>query len=82
VTKLGQIFKVCPKKWLKEEGESAQHHIDDYFWLKNYNVLPREGAKLDQDARFVAAVNVIDAEARVLKEHFLKRSDVRRRTKN
>tara|TARA_Y100000588_G_scaffold392853_1_gene506357 strand:- start:523 stop:780 length:258 start_codon:yes stop_codon:yes gene_type:complete len=70
VTSLGGLFKICPKKWLSSEGAEAQGFIDDYFWLKRFNILPAEGAKLDQDSRFVSAVNVIEAESQTLKSYF------------
>ena len=63
------------------DGNEAQQFIDDYFWLKKYNILPREGAKLEQDARFISAVAVIEAEAHVLKEHYEAKANVARRTK-
>lgn len=50
------------------DGAESQDWIQSYLWLREYNTLPDEGGVLDQDARFVRAVNVIREETSTLKE--------------
>lgn len=68
VTSLGAAFKQCPKSWLQTEGKEAYNWIEDYYWLKQKNILPKEGGKLNQDPRYIEAVTIIEAEQKTIEE--------------
>lgn len=67
VTANGLSFDRCPKAWLRDEAKGASEMISDWHWLETHGVMPLGGGKLDQPARFVSAVDVIERELAVMK---------------
>lgn len=61
-------FPRCPKAWLREDGAEATQFFSDYLWMRRYRETPNAGGKLDQTARFVHAVDVIEAEMFAIEE--------------
>lgn len=53
---------MCPKAWLACVADSELSWNREYRWLRDYGVLPRAGGMLDQGARFVEAIDIIEAE--------------------
>ena len=62
VTRLGARFNRCPKSWLIFEAREASGFLNDWGWLEKYQVLPKAGGLLDQDPRWVEAIDLIVAE--------------------
>jgi len=69
VTISQQKFDRCPKAWLRDSAPAAQSLCADFRWLKVFGVLPAAGGKLEQDPRFIDAVEVLEGE--VLREEAL-----------
>jgi len=57
-----ELFDRCPKAFLRDEIPDAPDLISDHRWLRAFNVLPCVGAKLEQDPRFITAVEVLETE--------------------
>lgn len=60
VTKKGLSFDRCPKAWLRDSAAWCVSLLADYRWFTQHGVLPMAGGKMDQDPRFIDAVNVLD----------------------
>ena len=59
VTKIGQAFDRCPRAWLRDQEAEVMTHIRDAGFLFEHGLLPEAGGILDQNARWLDAVQVI-----------------------
>lgn len=62
VTKYAQSFDRCPKAWLRDDAPRSREDLDDWRMLRHHGVMLEAGGLLDQPARYVDAVQVIDGE--------------------
>jgi hypothetical protein len=67
--KAGLSFRRCPKAWLRDDSLDSINLMRDYRWLRDHNILPRAGGKMDQDARYVDAVDIMAEEDRIHGAH-------------
>jgi hypothetical protein len=52
----------CPSLWRQRDGAAAEALMRQWFWLKQYGVLPHGTGMDEQDPRFIEAVNLIESE--------------------
>lgn len=58
VTKYGQRFDHCPKRFARENAYLS-YFVQDYLAMAQYNQLPHGGGWLDQNPVFILACNVV-----------------------
>ena len=63
MTKLGQSWDECPRKWIAREVPELMWWIADLGFLRDHHVMPRAGGRLDQDPRWLDAIDVITHES-------------------
>lgn len=79
VTVLGQLFERCPKAWARDEAQREIEVLRQADALQRWGALPCAGGLDDQPAAFVAALDVIDDEARATQDALRRVEEARKR---
>lgn len=56
------IFTRCPKSWIRDEAAAESRWVDEALWFLRWRVLPDPGGMLDQDQRWLVAVEIVEGE--------------------
>lgn len=62
VSKLGGVFKRCPKSWLLTEARWCGDAIRDWGWLDKRGKTAVSGGVLEQPPRWLEMMELIDGE--------------------
>ena len=60
-------LKRCPKAWLTDEAQGEEQMVGDYHWLREHKTPVLAGGLLDQPARYVESVGIIETELAVIR---------------
>lgn len=56
------IFTRCPKSWIRDEAAAEARWVDEALWFLQWRALPDPGGMLDQDQRWLVAVEIVEGE--------------------